>query len=220
MTAVASVARARCTSARRSCRTARRRDWASHAGVRSVFQRWRQCRSLLSMPRLAIRATIPRARHSWRHRGWSWRLSAWSLCGLRRGRPRGPRTAGQASRVAASFQLSCRLAPLSVRPSSVPSSSTTKCRFVPASPRSGALGLPPSGFGDSSGSNGEIAAQRSSGKRGVVIEPQRNDPGLVPSFKLKAGWITASVEAIVVIFGNSEHVPLRSYRPAAVRENR
>lgn len=58
------------------------------------------------------------------------------------------------------------------------------------------------------------------GKRGVVIELQRNDPGLVPSSKLKAGWITANVESSAVIFGNSEHVPLRPYRPAAVRENR
>ena len=43
---------------------------------------------------------------------------------------------------------------------------------MPASAtRSGTLGLPPFGFGGSSGNSGEIAAQRSSGTRGTAINP-------------------------------------------------
>lgn len=51
-----------------------------------------------------------------------------------------PPTGGTASRVGAIIQLSCRLAPLIVRPSGVPSPSTNRCRFVPALPRSVGLG--------------------------------------------------------------------------------
>ncbi len=83
---------------------------------------------------------MPRVRHSRRHRRWSYPLSAWSLSGRRRGRPSRPPTGGTASRVGAIIRLSCRLAPLIVRPSGVPSPSTTRCRFVPALPRSVGLG--------------------------------------------------------------------------------
>ena len=67
-------------------------------------------------------------------------MSAWSLTGRRRGRPRPRRTPGTASRVGASIMLSCRLAPDSVAPSGVPSRSTTRCRFDSGLPRSVGFG--------------------------------------------------------------------------------
>ena len=68
-------------------------------------------------------------------------LSAWSLTGLRRSRPRClARTPGTASRVGASMRLSWRLAPLSVRLSGMPRASVTKWRLVPGLPRSVGFG--------------------------------------------------------------------------------
>jgi hypothetical protein len=63
-------------------------------------------------------------------------LSAWSLWGRQRGRPGWPRMRSTASSVGADMRLSCRLAPLVVRPGGLPLSSTTRCRLVPALPRS------------------------------------------------------------------------------------
>ncbi len=59
---------------------------------------------------------------------------------LARTAARAPAMGGTASKVGAIMRLSCRLAPLSVRPSGVPSPSTTRCRFVPDLPRSVGLG--------------------------------------------------------------------------------
>lgn len=54
---------------------------------------------------------------------------------------------------------------------------------MPASAmRSGTRGLPPFGFGGSSGNSGEIAAQRSSGTRGAAITPQHTDTSFAPSY--------------------------------------
>lgn len=84
---------------------------------------------------------MPRARHSRRQRRWSSALSAWSLVGLRRGRPRClARTPGTASDVGTSMRPSCRFAPLSVRPGGVPRASVTRWRFVPGLPRSVGFG--------------------------------------------------------------------------------
>ena len=75
-------------------------------------------------------------------------MSAWSLAGLRRGRPRRlARTPGTASSVGTSMRLSWRLAPLSVRPSGVPRAFVRRWRFVPGLPRSvgfGPTSSPPS----------------------------------------------------------------------------
>ena len=88
-----------------------------------------------------MRGVMPRARHSRRQRRWSKALSACSLPGRRRGRPRLPeRTGGTASSVGASMRLSWRLAPLRVTPSGVPRASVTRCRFVPGLPRSVGFG--------------------------------------------------------------------------------
>lgn len=57
--AQASVVKARWTSARRSWRMERRRNWASQASVRSTFQRCRPRRSLLSMPPGNARCDTP-----------------------------------------------------------------------------------------------------------------------------------------------------------------
>ncbi|CAA2160588.1 hypothetical protein MBRA_05744 [Methylobacterium brachiatum] len=93
------------------------------------------------MPVRAMRGTIPRARHSWRRGLASQALSACSLSGRRRGRPRRPlRTDGMASRVAAIITVSCRLAPLRQTPSGVPRASVTRWRFVPGLPRSVGFG--------------------------------------------------------------------------------
>ena len=73
-------------------------------------------------------------------------MSAWSLPGRLRGRPRPWRTLGTASRAGASIMLSCRLAGLRRTPSGVPRRSTTRWRFVPGFPRSvgfGPVSAPP-----------------------------------------------------------------------------
>ena len=84
----------------------------------------------------------------WRDRASSWRARS----GRGQGRCMRPFPApaaptrwpilirGTASRVGASIMLSCRLAPLSVRPSGVPRASVTRWRFVPGLPRSVGFG--------------------------------------------------------------------------------
>ncbi|CAA2145160.1 hypothetical protein MBLL_04282 [Methylobacterium bullatum] len=115
----------------------RQRKRLNPAWVRSTTQRRRPNFSLLSMPRRAMRGTIPRARHSWR-RGWHRRpLSACSLSGRRRGRPRRPiQRGGITSSPSAIITLSCRLTPFRQRqkPSGVPSSSVPNWRLMPGLP--------------------------------------------------------------------------------------
>lgn len=86
-----------------------------HPAVKAAFSHGPRC--LLR----AMRGTIPRVRRS-RHRALaSQALSACSLSGLRRGRPRRPlRRGGIASSVSAILTLSRRLAPLRQKPSGVP----------------------------------------------------------------------------------------------------
>ncbi len=99
-TAQASVVGARWRSARRSWRTARRRKWPGHAGVRSMTRLCRPRRALVSTPRRAMRGATPRARHSRRHRAWSYPLSACGLAGRDAGGPGAP--SGPAARRPAS----------------------------------------------------------------------------------------------------------------------
>ena len=96
-----------------------------------------------------MRGRVRRSRHSRRQRRWSYApdhvrgrlLSAWSLSGRRRGRPRLPlRTGGMASSVGASIMLSCWLAGPISTPSGVPRASTTRWRLLPGLPLSVGLG--------------------------------------------------------------------------------
>ena len=135
-------------SARRSHLVTSLRSWASHARVRSTTHRCRPSLVEVSTPLRAIRGAMDRARHSPRHRRPSQALSAWSLPGRLRGRPRCPdRAPGTASSVGAGAMLSWRFAPVRVRPSGVPRRSVTQCRLVPGRPRSvgfGPISAPPS----------------------------------------------------------------------------
>ena len=134
-------------SARRSHLVTSLRSWASHARVRSTTHRCRPSLVEVSTPLRAIRGAMDRARHSPRHRRPSQALSAWSLPGRLRGRPRCPdRAPGTASSVGAGAMLSWRFAPVRVRPSGAPRRSVTQCRLVPGRPRSvgfGPISAPP-----------------------------------------------------------------------------
>ena len=136
MSEQASEVKAWWMSARRSQRMVRRRRRASQASVRSSTQRCRPRRSERSTPRRAMRGVMGRSRHSARHRRWSQALSAWSLRGRRRGRPRPRRTPGTTSRTAASIGLVVAVGPARAsKPSGVPWASTTRWRLrSPACP--------------------------------------------------------------------------------------
>ena len=73
---------------------------------------WRPRWALLCTLCRAIRGLMPRARQSRRQRRWSYLLSACSLSGRLRGRPRPvARAPGSACSVAISIMLSCRVIP-------------------------------------------------------------------------------------------------------------
>jgi hypothetical protein len=86
----ANCVNARWMSARTSYRTRSRRNRLNHAKARSTTQRCRPNRSLDSRPRRAILTLMPRWWHARRHWGMSYALSACSLSGRRRPRPRRP----------------------------------------------------------------------------------------------------------------------------------
>ena len=127
-------------SVRRSYRVASRRICSSQAKVLSTTQRCRPSRWVSSTPRLAIRAWIWRLLQARRQRAKSYALSAWSLRGRWRGRPRRPATGGTSSSRTDRGTLSCILAPERTTASGVPFRSVSRCRLVPGRPRSVGFG--------------------------------------------------------------------------------
>jgi hypothetical protein len=82
----------------------------------------------------------PRIRHPARQKTWSYALSACSLRGRRRGRPRGRRMLGILSSIGCSMFDSWALAGVSSIASGTPLPSTIRCCLVPSFPRSVGFG--------------------------------------------------------------------------------
>ncbi len=175
----ASVAEARRTPARRSRRTAMRRNRASQAG-QGPLHLPAVAAELLAVPRRAARGMMPPARPARRHRRWSRPLSAWSLPGRRRGRPRRPRVGGTASSAGAGRRRSGRSAGRVVGPSGVPPPSTTRWRLVPALPRSvgsGPAAAPPLGAHRRAVARGPRPVEPVGRARAPPRRPVRRGPG-------------------------------------------
>ena len=100
----------------------------------------RPSRSLISIPRRAIRGMIRRARNARRLTPKSYPLSACSFAGRFRRPPRAVLIAGIASSSGSSSGESCRFAPVSFTASGIPCRSAARWRFVPGLPRSVGFG--------------------------------------------------------------------------------